>query len=201
MAGKKKAKPVPQIVIKSIGLGILLMALFTFVWLGIASAALQGVSYAICIAVLVLVVLFFIGYAIRIFKQAKKFPKKLNKKEQAREERVRKGFMIIFGLEGFFIGSTCGVLYLVDLPQFIIPSIALIVGLHFYPMAGLFERAFDYLAATWTTVIAIITILLMLVKVISERQSFLLVGVGTAIATIGYGIYMITEAGRHKRKL
>jgi hypothetical protein len=108
---------------------------------------------------------------------------------------------IIFGLEGLLIGATCGILGSKGLDNYIIPSIALIVGLHFYPMVIVFQRTFDYLTGTWTTAIAITTLFLEAKQMISIPQAFLMVGLGTAIATISYGIFMMSEAEKYKARL
>jgi len=193
-------KPVPRIAIKSIAFGILLMGIFTTVWLGIASSALKGVYYLFCMGVLLTVLVSFVVYAIRLLLKSKKFPQ-TKPEEKAKGVRMQIWYGVIFGLEGLLIGATCGILGAKGLDNYIVPSIALIVGLHFYPMVVVFQRKFDYLTGTWTVAIAITTIFLEAKENISIPQTFLMVGLGTAIATISYGIFMMSEAEKYKARI
>jgi hypothetical protein len=192
--------PVPRIAIKSIAFGILLMGVFTTVWLGIASSALPGVYYWLCLGVLLTVLVSFVIYAIRLLLKSKEFPR-TKPEDKAKGARMQIWYGVIFGLEGLLIGATCGILGAKGLADYIVPSIAFIVGLHFYPMVVVFQRKFDYLTGTWTVAIAITTIFLEAKEVISIPQAFLMVGLGTAIATISYGIFMMSEAEKYKARL
>ena len=69
--------------------------------------------------------------------------------------------------------------------------IALVVGLHFFPMAWIFKRNIDYWLAMWTVLIALLGILFILNKTMLPRGIATPVGVGVAIATSCYGLYMI----------
>jgi hypothetical protein len=187
---------IPRIAIKSIAFGILLMALFTSVWLGIASSALSGIYYWLCLGVLLVVLVSFVVYATRLFIKAKEFPR-MKAEDKAEGSRMQIWYGVIFGGEGLIIGATCGILGSKGLDNYIVPSIALIVGLHFYPMVAVFRRNFDYLTATWTTAIAVATIFLEARKIISIPQAFLMVGLGTAVATIAYGLFMMSAAEKY----
>ena len=190
---------VPRVAIKGIAFGIVLMALFTVVWLGIASSALSGIYYWLCLGVLLTVLVGFVVYAIRLFIKAKEFPR-VKPEDKAEGSRMQMWYGIIFGGEGLLIGATCGILGARGLDSYIVPSIALIVGLHFYPMTAVFHRKFDYFTGTWTTVIAISAISLEARKIISLPQAFLMVGLGTATATVAYGIFMMSEAEKYKAR-
>jgi hypothetical protein len=196
----ENTEPIPRIAIKSIAFGILLMALFTSVWLGIASSALSGIYYSLCLGVLLVVLVSFVVYAIRLIIKAKEFPR-AKAEDKAEGSRMQIWYGVIFGAEGLIIGATCGILGSKGLDNYIVPSIALIVGLHFFPMVAVFRRNFDYLTGTWTTAIAIATILLEARKSISIPQASLMVGLGTAIATIAYGLFMMSTAEKYKARL
>jgi hypothetical protein len=193
-------EPVPRIAIKSIAFGILLMGFFTSIWLAIASSALSGIYYWLCLGVLLTVLIGFVVYATRLLLRSKEFPR-AKPEDKAEGGRMQIWYGVIFGGEGLLIGATCGILGAKGLDNYIVPAIALIVGLHFYPMAAVFHRKFDYLTGTWTTGIAITTLFLEARKIISIPQAFLMVGLGTAIATISYGIFMMSEAEKYKGRL
>lgn len=115
--------------------------------------------------------------------------------------RIQMWYGIIFGLEGLLIGAACGILHYKGLDDYIVPTIGLVVGLHFYPMVAVFNRRFDYLTGTWTAVIAILVIILETKKFVSVREANFLVGIGTAIATTSYGVFMMFEAEKYKVRL
>ncbi len=79
-----------------------------------------------------------------------------------------------------------------------IPVMALVVGLHFYPLAKVFKRTVDYYLATWSTVIATLAIVFVLNKSMTEPAAMAFVGIGIAIATSCYGFYMVVR-GRDVR--
>jgi FtsH-binding integral membrane protein len=191
---------VPRAAIKGIAFGILLMAVFTTVWLGIASSALSGVYHWFCIGILLAVLVCFVVCAVRLFIQSKEFPP-TRPEDKAEGSRMQIWYGVIFGLEGLFIGAACGILGSRGLNDYIVPTIALIVGLHFYPMATVFSRKFDYFTGTWTTVVAFSAIILETKKLISVQEATIMVGMGTAIATISYGIFMMSEAKKYKVRL
>jgi hypothetical protein len=188
---------VPRAAVQGIAFGILLMGLFTSIWLTIASSALSGICHALCLGLLATVVAGFVVYAVRLLRKAKEFPR-TKPEDKAEGRRIQIWYGVIFGAEGLLIGAACGILGANGLDKDIVPAIALIVGLHFYPMAAVFRRKFDYLTGTWTSVIAIAAILLEARKMISLPQAFLMVGFGTAIATISYGVFMMAQAEKYK---
>jgi len=84
-------------------------------------------------------------------------------------------------------------------PELTIPVLALVVGLHFYPLAKVFKRTIDYYLATWSTIVAILAIVLTLNKTLTETGAFAFTGIGIAIATTSYGIYMVVRGRKiHK---
>ena len=139
--------------------------------------------------------------AIRFFREAKRFPESESEADKAEEKRTGKWFGIIFGAEG--LGIFVGINVVINLghADLTIPVIALVVGLHFYPLARVFRRTIDYYLATWTTVVAIIGIGLILNKSYPAATVDAFVGVGTAIATSCYGVYMIYVGRNLSKKL
>ena len=188
---------VPRAALRGTAFGILLMGLFTSIWLTIASSALSGIYHWICLGLLATVLVSFVVYAVRLLIKAKEFPR-TKPEDKAEGRRIQIWYGVIFGAEGLLIGAACGILGANGLDKHIVPTIALIVGLHFYPMAAVFRRKFDYLTGTWTSMIAITALLLETRQVISLPQAFLMVGFGTAIATISYGVFMMARAEKYK---
>ncbi|TSJ43347.1 hypothetical protein FO440_03905 [Mucilaginibacter corticis] len=191
---------IPRIAITSIASGLILMAFFTTMWAGIASGSLHAMEKGIEIGFFGVLVIAFITFAIYFFSVAKRFPKISTEEDKAREKKEGKWFGIIFGAEG--LGIFLGINIVVNLghPDLTIPVIALVVGLHFYPMAKIFRRTMDYYVATWSTIIAICSIVLTLNKTMTPANIILFLGIGMALSTSCYGLYMIRTGRGYVKK-
>jgi hypothetical protein len=192
---------IPRIAIQSIATGLLMMAFFTMFWAGIAHAGLAGRDYNIELIVFAILAAAFIIKAVYFFSIAKRFPKSSTEADKAEGKRSGMWFGIIFGAEGLGIFIAINIVNNLGHPELDVPVIALVVGLHFYPMAKLFKRQLDYYLATWSTVIAILSIIFILNKTMTPNNVFAFLGMGLGIATASYGIYMIFNGRGMMRKM
>lgn len=179
----------PRIAVRSIATGLLMMAFFTTMWAGIAYGSLNGSNIGLII--FPLLCLAFISYAIYLFMISKRFPKLETDEDRAEGKRSGMWFGIIFGAEGLLIFIAINIVTNIGHADLTIPVIALVVGLHFYPMAKIFKRTIDYYLATWSTIIAITGILVILKKSYPVANVDAFVGIGLAVATSCYGLYMM----------
>ncbi|HEY6899652.1 MAG TPA: hypothetical protein VI233_03380 [Puia sp.] len=186
----------PRIVARSIGGGLLGMAFFTMMWTGIAQGGLQGSDHHIQLVINAAISLVFIAAGIRLFMLAKHYPKHTTAEDKARGKRTGKAFGIVFGIECTVIPITCAFLGATGHSEYILPSIALIVGLHFYPMARIFDRSIDYYIATWTSLVGLTAIFIMAEYTYSFPCIMAFLGIGVSLATIAYGIVMLLTARR-----
>jgi len=186
---------IPRIAIQSAATGLFMMAFFTMMWTGIAYGSITHNGLIVLILFSLIAATLVIN-GIRFFREAKRFPKTEGEADKAEEKRTGKWFGIIFGAEGLLIFVGINIVINIGHADLTIPVIALVVGLHFYPLARVFKRTIDYYLATWTTIVAIIGIGLILSKSYSAAAVDAFVGVGTAIATSCYGVYMIYDGKR-----
>jgi hypothetical protein len=185
-------KTLPAIAIRSVATGLFMMTVFTGIWTGIAfGAGLSGSHYQYLLLVFILCMILFCVQGIYYFRIAKKYPSVQTEEEAAEGKRMGMWFGIIFAAEGLFIFTGINLASYLGHPELAIPVIALVVGLHFYPMARIFKRKIDYYLATWTVLIALLGMIFTLNKTIPLREIAAFVGIGVAIATSCYGIYMI----------
>ncbi|TWI98784.1 hypothetical protein JN11_02972 [Mucilaginibacter frigoritolerans] len=193
---KKEQHIIPDSAIKGIATGLIMMAVFTSLWAGIGYGGLKDTGYWFVLIIFPALSVLFVVNAIKLFNAAKHFPKLTSEADIAEEKRMGKWFGIIFGTEG--LGIFIGINVVINLghPELTMPVLALVVGLHFFPLAKVFKRTIDYYLATWSTVIAILSIALSLNKTLTQSGVFTLLGIGIGIATSCYGIYMITEGKR-----
>jgi hypothetical protein len=180
---------IPRIAVRSIATGMLMMAVFTLMWSGIAYGSLDHGLPVLIIASLI--GLTFIANAVYLFKISRRFPDLESEADKAEGKRTGKWFGIIFGAEGLVIFIAVNTVINMGYADLTISVIALVVGLHFYPLAKVFKRKIDYYLATWTTLIAICGIVLILRKTYPVKDVDAFVGIGTAIATTCYGTYMM----------
>jgi len=173
-----------------------MMSFFTTMWAGIAHAGLDGRDHNAELVVFGILIIVFIANSIYFFSIAKRFQKQGNEEEMTEGKKSGKWFGIIFGAEGLGIVIAINIVRYLGHDDLIIPVIALVVGLHFYPLGWVFKRVLDYYLATWATIIAICGIVFTLNKALTENDVLAFVGVGLAIATSCYGLYMIYEGRR-----
>lgn len=192
----KKGHVIPASAIRGIATGLLMMAFFTGLWAGIAYGGMQLSLFRFGLFIFLFLIVLFIIYGIKFFGIAKQFPDVLSSEDKAKKKRMGKWFGIIFGAEGLGIFLAVNIVINLNHPDLIIPAIALVVGVHFYPMAKIFNRKIDYWLATWATLIALCGIVFALNKTMSSGNVQTFVGIGIALATSSYGIYMILEGKR-----
>jgi len=186
----------PAAAVKGIATGLVMMAIFTLIWAGIAYRGLATSNYWFALLVFPVFSMLFIINAVKLYRVAPHYPKLTSEADLAEEKRIGKWFGIIFGAEG--LGIFIGINIVVNLghPELAVPVLALVVGLHFYPLAKVFKRTFDYYLATWSTIVAILAIVLTLNKTLTETGTFAFTGIGIGIATTCYGIYMVISGRR-----
>ena len=191
---------IPDVAVRGIATGLILMSFFTLLWAAIAFGGLNGSSYWLVLLIFPVLSIIFVVTAIKLFGAAKHYPKLTSEADIAEEKKTGKWFGLIFGAEGLGIFIAINVVNNLGHPELDIPVIALVVGLHFYPLAKVFKRTIDYYLATWSTVIAILSIAFSLNKTLSFHEVLAFVGIGIAIATSCYGLYMMISGREVVRK-
>ena len=187
-------KTLPRIALQSIAAGLLLMAFFTSMWAGVATGALGNL---LVFGIFGIFILLFIAYGIYFFIVAPKLPRIDNEADREEGKKMGMWYGIIFGLEGITIPlATFLVVHFSGQERLILPVIALVVGLHFFPMARVFNRTIDYYLATFTTVLALSAIVCTVKNLLNPTLIILSLGVGVALVTTAYGLYMIREGYR-----
>ena len=194
---KSETTTLPAIAIRSVATGLFMMTVFTFIWTGIAyGAGLLENPLRFGLLIFLLFMILFIVQGIRFLGIAKKYPSIQTTDDAAEGKKMGMWFGIIFGAEGLFIFLSITLVRNLGHEDLIIPVIALVVGLHFYPMAKIFNRKIDYWLATWSTLIAVSGILFILKKTFLPAQVYAFIGIGMAITTTCYGLYMINYGNK-----
>ena len=187
---------IPAAAVKGIATGLLMMAFFTLIWAGIAFGGLHGTSWWFVLLIFPAMSIFFIFNAVKLFGIVKYYPALTSEADIAEGKKMGKWFGIIFGAEGLGIFVGINIVVYLGHPELTIPVLALVVGLHFFPLAKVFKRTVDYYLATWSTIIAVISIVLTLNKTFDQPATFAFTGIGLAVATSCYGMYMMISGKR-----
>lgn len=176
---------------KPIG-GLFFMIINTTIWTFIAEYYLENKDQRLIGIFLGFIITAFL-YFYFTFTKAQKTLIESNEEKTTEEKSKEKWFLIIFGLEALGILVAKNVLMNINHDELFISFFALAVGLHFFPLAKIFNRTFDYYMGAWTCLFAIIGIYLITQKTTTVNLANVAVSLGCAIATISYGIRMINE--------
>lgn len=109
--------------------------------------------------------------------------------------RSGRAFGLVFTLEGVVIVAAVNALGALGRPDLVLPTIALVVGLHFYPMARIFRRRIDTWLATALSAVGAAGIAALLLTDTSRNTVWGLVACGAALTTASYGVYFTRMAG------
>ena len=183
-------------VVLFVGIGLLLMALFTMSW---ALWSLVGLPSAIgvgAVAAFGALATLYVIRGIGLVRSSAASPAPPPNEHADRGRALQLGYGITFGTEGLVIGAASGLLIAHGAAPYLQPAIALIVGLHFVPFGFLFQRRIDFFIAGWVVTCAALGIWSITLQVIPAALAGALVSLATACGTATYGIYLL-----HLRKL
>ncbi len=175
--------------------GTFFLTFFGAYW-GFTSAVFLGGAFQIIAFLLVgVVTLAFISIGIMLLRQARTLPKEPSREDGVRRRSIVRGFGIIFGLEIALIALVSMLLSIFPLSRFIAPTTALIVGIHFIPLASLFRVKIGYVTGTLLCLLALIALVALLFGVPLAGSSpyhwSLLVGIGATFVLWATDLFMI----------
>lgn len=175
---------------------LFLMMIFTTIWAVIAEVALELRDYGLVGGFFGLMLLYFLAHYIKFYRITQTLPRPADNTETPEDRKRSRQFFYIFGTEGLAILVAKNILVNTNLDYLFVPSVALIVGLHFFPLASVFKRRFDYYLAAWTSLVGLAGILLMIEKVFLPNTAIAIVAVGCALATSANGVRAVIHGNR-----
>ncbi|HXB91954.1 MAG TPA: hypothetical protein VNU72_06685, partial [Puia sp.] len=178
--------------------GISLMAFFTFFWVFLAEIALEGRDRWLLGVLFGVVLLLLLAQYFKFNAAAKKLPADTSGGEEdpAKKNEGRR-FLVIFLLTGVAIVVIKNVLANTGLDAYFIPCFALIVGLHFFPLARLFKQTFYYYIGIYMTLVALAGIGLTYQGAIWPAWLITAgVGIACALGTSLNGVRIVIRANR-----
>ena len=176
--------------------GLFLMSILTITWTVFAEYYFNNGDFRVAGFIFGAVLIYFIYSYWRLSKKTSLLPES---KEPTSPQKERL-YWIIVALEGTAIFGANIILTNTGKGEYFISCFALIVGLHFIPLAKVFERKFDYYVGIWTILIAATGITLILQKTLDYRFVNALVCTGCAVSTTLYGLKMINDGSNIIKK-
>ncbi|HVI45350.1 MAG TPA: hypothetical protein VM802_10785 [Chitinophaga sp.] len=184
----------PRNQLESVLGGLSFMIIFTAAWMIIGEVTLHGRDHWLIGVTFALIVLSFLVFYVKFYSTAKKLPKE-SVVGSADEKAKSKRFTTIFIAEGVGILVVKNVLANTGHDNLFIPAVALIVGIHFFPLAKVFNRKFDYYMGAFVCMIAIAGFVLA-GNGYPAYVTTSVISIGCAFATSGYGIMMILKGNK-----
>jgi hypothetical protein len=175
--------------------GTFFLTFFGAYWGFTSAVFLPGTFQAISFLLVGLVTLALVGIGVMLLRQTRALPKESSPDDRDRGKRIVWGFGIIFGLEIILIALANILLSIFPLSRFIAPTTALIVGLHFIPLARLFQVRIGYVTGTLLCMLALIALVALLVGLPLAGSSpynwSLFVGIGATLVLWLTDLFMI----------
>lgn len=175
--------------------GTFFLTFFGAYWGFTSAVFLRGTFQIIAFLLVGLVTLAFIGTGVMLLRQARTLPKEPSREDGSRGRRIVRGFGIIFGLEIVLIALASMLLSIFPLSRFIAPTTALIVGIHFIPLARLFRVNVGYVTGALLCVLALLALVALLIGLPLAGSSpyhwSLFVGIGATLILWLTDLFMI----------
>jgi len=177
--------------VHGIAYGIFFMAFFGTLWAGIGIGGLQDWVSPWFISIVLLVGIILMICFATLFYGARNLSKPVSERDVRMRKRLGKWFGIISSMEGIFIGLASIICNALNHFEYFFPVMALIVGIHFFPLAKLFRVRIHYIAGGLLCLLSVITLLF-----IPEYYQFanhqillwwIVLGFGSAVTLWGTG--------------
>jgi tetrahydromethanopterin S-methyltransferase subunit G len=152
----------PREAVQSLASGIFFLTFFGGAWALWGTSFLQGALHIGAYVLIGLITLAFFVIGARLSRYARTLPQATALEDVATGKRIGRWFGIVFGAEVVLILLAAILLSRFGAGRFIAPMIALIVGVHFFPLAGLFHVRAYYLVGALLCLLALIAIVALL---------------------------------------
>lgn len=168
------------------GIGVIFMAVFGTLWAGTGVMGLQGwgFPYVELAAIFVGIIMVIVG--ISLIHASQKIPNQVSEDGARRLKRIGFLFNMVFIAEGLLIGIAISICNLINQTDLIPGVIAIIVGIHFLPLASLFQIKVYYATGVLLCLLALITWLIVPdIVMVGEHQIL------APLSLLGFGCALI----------
>jgi len=173
-----RSSPLPADAIRGRAIGALVMIGFGALWMISAANLRKRLDWSTWLVVLLFTGILCVG-AGKQLQRAQHMPTSPPSSAHTEsDERIRRQFRIVLAFEWIPIFAVVFVLARMRRPELILPAIALIVGLHFIPLAIIFRARLYYFTAI---AIVLTTLAALALTGPTLRQTTICVGCGLAL--------------------
>jgi hypothetical protein len=148
----------PRQAVQGVASGIFFLTFFGAAWALWGTSLLQGALHILAYVLIALVTLVFLGIGVMLLRYARSLQPAVEPEDVAVGRRIGIWFGVVFGSEAVLIALASILLSRFGADSFLAPVTALIVGVHFLPLAGLFEVRAYYLTGALLCLLALIAI-------------------------------------------
>lgn len=140
--------------------GVMFMTFFGALWasIGIVGSHQLGAPWPLVLSAIVTIIL--LSGAISLFGKSHSMNHAVTAKEKEDTKRINRKFGLIFVLEGVAIFLASVICNALDQFEVFFPVMAMIVGIHFFPLASLFKEKFYYGTGVVMCMLGIISLFL-----------------------------------------
>jgi hypothetical protein len=148
---------IPKHALRGVASGVLFMAFFGTLWAGIGIGGLQGWGEPWLSIVVLLVGLGLLIGGIALLIASRHLPNQGAEADAQGDRRTGIWYGIIFATEGLLIGAASVICNAINRFDLFFPIMAIIVGVHFLPLAALFQVKAYYLVGALLCILALLT--------------------------------------------
>ncbi len=183
---------IPGFAVRGVASGVFFMAFFGTLWASIGVGGLQGWGGSWLSLVVVLIGIGLLLGGISLLLASRRLSNQGTNADAQQGRRTGIWFGSVFALEGIFIGVASVICNALNRFDLFFPIMALIVGVHFLPLAALFQVRAYYLVGTLLCLLSIITLFAVPERVQLGGQQltaqWVVLGFGAAFILWGVGV-------------
>lgn len=183
---------IPRAAVRGTAFGVIFMAFFGTLWAGIGIRGLQGWGFLWLLILSLLIGGILLLGGIVLIMNSKRLSNKMVEGDSYRWKRKNMWFGILFGLEGVLIAAASIICDSTNHLDLFVPIMALIVGVHFFPLAYLFRVKLYYISGSLLCLLSIITLIALPVRVTWGNNEIMVwwtfIGFSSALVLWGTGV-------------
>lgn len=168
------------------GIGVIFMAVFGTLWAGTGVMGLQGWGFPYVELAAIFVGIIMVIEGISLIHASQKMSNQVSEDGARRLKRIGFLFNMVFIAEGLLIGIAIVICNLINQTDLIPGVIAIIVGVHFLPLASLFQIKVYYATGVLLCLLALITLLIVPDTVMFGEHQIL-----APLSLLGFGCALI----------
>ncbi|MFE4813718.1 DUF7010 family protein [Peribacillus simplex] len=168
------------------GIGVIFMAVFGTLWAGTGIMGLQGWGFPYVELAAIFVGIIMVIEGISLIHASQKMSNQVSENGARRLKRIGFLFNMVFIAEAVLIGIAIAVCNLINQTDLIPGVIAIIVGIHFLPLASLFQIKVYYATGVLLCLLALITLLIVPDTVMFGEHQIL-----APLSLLGFGCALI----------